>query len=450
MIFHITPLIKDYWPIIPKYLFGLILSIFLINYAHADKRHTSSINEISSDQQSIHLEELIKEALEKSPMLRMNKYETERKNAQIGPKGSYEDPMIEVEAMDYPASSLNPDRSDMRSHQLSVSQKIPFPGKLTEIKNAAIQEYKAQKEMYKVQELELIKIVKMIYYNLCLLTKKKEIFNEQLGLIRQLISATKNQYILGKISQAELINFQLEEAGLLEQVVTLEKEMNLRKGDLNHALGREQHHILGKVQEFKMNSIEFSEINKEKIGERVIENNPSFKSKKYEVQAAENNLAYSKKGYLPDFEFKMTYNKPSDSSRMNSYSGMIGISIPLWFSSKQSEEIKDAVAQKSSAEAKLEEEKIHLLHMVHSLYSELEEANKKVKLYKEGLLPLSRQALISGKSAYLTGKMEYATLHNIIKTRFQTEFSYHEYMVQYETKVVELENLIGERLESIQ
>lgn len=122
------------------------------------------------------------------------------------------------------------------------------------------------------------------------------------------------------------------------------------------------------------------------------------------------------------------------------------MSLPIWTFSKQSEEVKGARAQEAKSDALLNEERNHILHSVHTIFSELQEANKRLSLFGGGLLPLAEQSTQSGKLAYSTGKIEYASLLNLIKTRFQTELSYYEALVNYESKIAELEALLGEPL----
>ena len=291
----------------------LYLAVAYLTFPHwqvkAEDLSTNPVNEQknSFSVKITKLNELIREALEKSPMLQMNKHEVESKSAEIGPKGSYDDPMLEFEAMDYPAKKPFKRDPEMSSRKISLSQKIPFPGKLSKMREMAVYETKAKEEIYNNEKLKLIKEIKIHYHDLFLLNKKRNILKEELSLIRQLISISRNQYTLGKIPQVELINFQVEEASLLEQIIMLEKQINIKIGDLNHAAGREEHHQFGNTEEIKNISMDFSEINRKIIQEKVLEQSPSLTSIKNEINASESNLSASKKGYLPDFEFKASY-----------------------------------------------------------------------------------------------------------------------------------------------
>ena len=159
---------------------------------------------------------------------------------------------------------------------------------------------------------------------------------------------------------------------------------------------------------------------------------------------------YAKLSYLPDFELMGGYmfREPSPGDPGTDFvSGKIGMSVPLWFLTKQVEQVKSARAQKAKAQADLQTERTRLVQEVRSGYAELLQAQQNLDLYENGILPLSRQAVGSGKSAYLTGRLDYLSLLTLINTRFQTEYVYNESLVNYETKIAELEVLMGESLD---
>lgn len=409
---------------------------------------TSSLSFAEQEpEKSIVLKDLITEALNQNPDLRASRFDAEGKEAKIGPSGSYEDPMISLEAQNYPVDTLSSREFGMTGNQISVLQKIPFPGKLSKLRLAATYEYNAQRETYTASQLNLIKMVRMGFYGLFLSHKRKEILEEQLNIIRQLISVIRSRYILGKVTQAELLSFQLEEANLLSELLTAQKQIDLKTGDLNHALGRAAHHTIGRPENLLVTSINLNKVTEQSIINRALARNPSLKSMKNEAEAAESRLSYARWNYLPDFEFKFGYmlRQPSPGDRgVNFISGGVGLTIPLWALSKQSEEVKSAAASHTKAEAKLEEQRNKLLHDIHNLYAELKEAHKRLNLYESGTMPLAKQAVITGKSAYLSGKMEYTAVLNLVRSRFQTEIGYFETLTQHEEKITELEALLGE------
>ncbi len=411
---------------------------------------SSSIIAQEEEQTTLKLKDLIKEALLQNPLQKAAEQEVISQKAMIGPSGAYEDPMFGFEAKNYPVDTWSRRQEGMTGNEISLSQKIPFPGKLSSLRRATTFEYDSKKEMFYQKKLELIKKVKMAYYELSLAYKKQEVLREQRNLIRQLIVVTRNKYAVGKIPQAELLNFQTEEANLIDQLLGAEREIQAKKSNLNYSLGRTEKGLSGKPEELVITPLDLEKLTPEIIANKIQQKNPGLKAVQHQAEASGKKLTYAKLGYLPDFELMAAYMfrepSPDNTRGVDMASGKISLTIPLWAFSKQSEQIKGARAEKAKADALLAEEQNNLLRMTRTLYSELKETHKRLELYKTGILPLAKQAIASGKSAYLANRLEYATLLNLIHHRFQSEFGYNEAIVNYESKIAELESLTGETL----
>ena len=226
--------------------------------------------------QTINLGSLIQEALTNNPSLKSTKHEALSKEAEIGPRSSYDDPMLELGAKNYPSDTLSPYEMSMTGNEIGVSQKIPFPGKLTKLGQSASHEYNAAREIYNNAQLELIRDVRTAYYNYYLFFKKQDILNEQLGLIRQIITVSRSKYVLGKISQAELLGFQMEETAILDQLLTVNKELETKLHELNYLLGREKSSALGRPEQLTQTPMNMEKFSESEFAKKVLEKNPGF------------------------------------------------------------------------------------------------------------------------------------------------------------------------------
>ncbi len=404
---------------------------------------------VTSFCQGTQLQDLVEEALKGRPLLEAAKYEVKAKEAEIGPKGSYEDPMLEIAATNYPSDTLKAGELGMTGNELSITQKIPFPGKLTKLRNAARYEFQSTTSTYEQMRLDLIREVRIAFWELFLAYKRKDILTEQISLIGQLVSVMRSKYTLGKASQAELLAMQSEEGNLKDELLTVEKEIEVKSGDLNRAVGRDSNAPIPRPELSAKPTLDLSAINEESLKNKILERNPGLMSKKHDLSASDEKLAYSKRNYLPDFEVRLAYMErvPSPGDRgVDLVSGGIGFTIPLWAFSKQSEELQGARAERARSERLLEEERRHIQHQVHTMFAELRESHDRLQLFEGGLVPLARQAVVSSKTAYLTGKLEYVAMVNLIRNRFQTEFNYNEALITYLSRIAEFEALLGEPL----
>ncbi len=399
---------------------------------------------------TVRLNDLIQEALANRPSLKAEEDTVRVREAQIGPQSSLEDPVFGFAAVNYPIDSFRTDQFGMTGNEFSLTQKIPFPGRRSALKTNAKKEFQAAEKEYANSRLELIREVKIAFFKLYLSHEKKRLLSDQLTVVRSILSASRSRYTTGKLPQAELLSAQVEEARLLDDLITADEEINVRIGDLNHAVGRPEHHAIGQPEDFPKANFS-SAMTEESLGTQAVANNPQLASMKSMIEASEAKISYAKRGYYPDFEFRVAYTQRSPSPGdpgTDFFTGGVGLSLPLWANSKQSEIVAGARAENAKWKALYEEERLHLLHEVHTVFAGLVASQKRLELLEKGLLPLSDQALRSGQSAYLTDKLEYATLLNLLRNRFQTHYSYSEARVDLEIKISELETLLGGTLET--
>lgn len=395
------------------------------------------------------LQILIEEALKGRPLLEAARHEALAKEAEIGPRGAYEDPMIEIAALNYPSDTLSAGEMGMTGNEISIKQKIPFPGKLTKLRNAARFEYESTSSTYGQMRLDLIREVRIAFWELFLAYQKRDILKEQIALIGQLVSVMRSKYALGKVSQAELLALQAEEGNLKDEILTAEKQIKVRSGDLNRAVGRDSNSPLDRPVLSNRPKFDFATLSEDALKTKILERNPGLMARKHDLNASEEKLAFTKRNYLPDFELRLAYmdRVPSPGDRgVDFVSAGIGFSIPLWAFSKQTEERQGAAAERARSERLFEEERRHIQHLVHTMFSELRESHDRLQLYEGGLIPLARQAVVSSKNAYLTGKLDYVAMVTLVKNRFQTEFSYNEALVIFQSRIAEFEALLGESL----
>lgn len=418
----------------------LFLTLFLAEIAHFSNSAASEV---------LTLDAVLQEALGNNPLFRAQKFGVESKKAMIGPVGSYDDPMIAFSAKDYPVDSFNRNEHGMTGDEISLSQRIPFPGKLTKLRNAARKDSAAEEKQAEQFKWDLLRDVRLAYYDLFLALKTELILKEQKNFVHQLIVVSRNKYTVGKLTQSELLSFQTEEAKLIGELLSAEQRVSSKRAFLKTLIGRTRLDLALPLQEIKKTFLDFSKIKSEILGQKALAKNRMLRSLEAATEAAKQKVSHAKLGYLPDFEMMAGYTfrepRPGDNG-VDLFTGKIGLTLPIWALSKQSEQIKGAKAEKSKMESLLESSKIEIKNRIHALYAELFEADQQFKLLETGTLPLSKQAVLSGKAAYLTGKLEYLNLLNFIRERYQTELTYVGVLIRHESKIAEIESFLGEKI----
>lgn len=400
--------------------------------------------------EALELDDLINQALTQNEELKAQEFEVQSQKAQIGPAGASEDPMLEVQVINLPTDTYSRTQDEMTGIEVSVRQSIPFPGKRAKLREAAKHSANASQNIFEQKKWQLTKQVKDLYYTLYLAYQKQVLLEEQKRILAQVITTSRSQYTLGKVPQAALLKLQVEEANLIDEILKSESAIRVANNELNHLLGHTGDHKHGRPETIQRSNFDFKNWTEDKIASLVVESSARLKGLSSRVQSEEEMLSYAKKGYLPDFQIMVGYmfREPTQmgGAGIDMVSAGIGISIPLWAGTKQSEQIKSAAANKGKAEADFRDLRLMTEHEARAAFSELNEAQKRIELYRGGLLQLSVQAVTSGRSAYLTGKMDFASLLDSIRTQYKTQYAYQEAQVKFEMKLAQLEALASQSL----
>ena len=131
--------------------------------------------------------------------------------------GTLPDPMVNLNAMNFPSDTFDRDQEAMTQAQIGFSQVFPFPGKLSLKEEAA--EYDALAAGHTVEEvrLQLIRNVKGKWWQLYYLDRALETVGMNQSLLRQFIAVAKTKYETGKGLQQDVLLAQLELSKLIDQ-----------------------------------------------------------------------------------------------------------------------------------------------------------------------------------------------------------------------------------------
>ena len=160
-------------------------------------------------------------ALEDNPGLAamQNRYEAlQELPSQVG---SLPDPMININAMNFPTDSFDRDQEGMTQLQFGFSQEFPFPGKLDLKEEAAT--FDAIAAGYSVDEMRvrLANSVKTTWWQIHYLDRALETLEKNKELLRQFIAVAETKYETGRGLQQDILLAQLELSKLIDQGISL-------------------------------------------------------------------------------------------------------------------------------------------------------------------------------------------------------------------------------------
>lgn len=400
------------------------------------------------------IDELLQIAKNQNPELKAARAEIDAAISAIKPSGALEDPMISIEAMSMPVNDLSLNQSEMSGLKVAISQKIPFPGKLPLMENLSKTQSSLAEAQLQIKELEIIRNIKKTYYELYLSYQKQEILENQRTLLQQVLASSRTQYTLNKIPQAAILNLQLEEANLIDEGLQIASRIKDQQFELAHLLGHSHKNTKGRPILIKRTKLDFTNLSEDRIRNAISSSNPEIQAIKLELEASAEKISLAERSYYPDIELMANYTfRQAVRTEMARSDGQdlvgfgVGFSLPIWAGQKQSEEVKGAIADKSKASAKFEHTVLKITHEALATFARLIEIQRRIDLFENGLLQLTKQAVASGITSYLAGTFNQTSVVEALRTQQNTSYSYQEALANFEIQLAELEALIGKNLE---
>jgi outer membrane protein TolC len=93
--------------------------------------------------------------------------------------------------------------------------------------------------------------------------------------------------------------------------------------------------------------------------------------------------------------------------RLDMYTGMVEMNLPIFFKSKQERKVAEAYADVRSAQAKYDSAQNEILYMIADMGSMAQRLERKIDLYRTGIIPQARLQIDTAMSAYMVNKADF-------------------------------------------
>jgi outer membrane protein, heavy metal efflux system len=363
--------------------------------------------------------------------------------------GTLPDPMVSVNAMNFPTDTYERDQEAMTQLQLGFSQVFPFPGKLS-LKQAAA-EYDAQAAGYSVDEvrLRLIKNVKSKWWQLYYMDRALDTVDSNQALLRQFITVAKTKYETGKGLQQDVLLSQLELSRLMDQKIQLRairRNQSIQLNILMDLPANDSIVLPDKVSKMMPNLANESELYKKAGAVR-----PRLKQMERKVDAAQSRLDLAKRDYYPDFKLGVTYGDrtgdnplPRGGARSDFVSVMVGVKIPLYSGRKQSKAESQKSLELQKNHYALLDEKGLVTAEISTAVTDYRRAKQQFSLYGSGIVPQAQQTVQSMLAGYQVSEVDFLNLVRSQMTLFNYELQYWKALSDAKQALARLEAAVGE------
>jgi len=396
-------------------------------------------------EEAVSLTQLIQEAQEKNPEVMAARDRWRSAQEIINVQRALPDPQLSythfVESVE---TRLGP-----QEHIVGVNQKFPFYGKRDLKAEIAGKEAEALGSSYEAVKQEIIRQVKMAFYDLFYVSTLMDITLREKDLLKRFEKIAMIKYETGGGTQQSILKVQVELTRLQDKLLGLSTQRETAAAALNRLLDRPAHLPVGKPAQPHFREFYFIQPELFRLA-RV--NRPELKAAASLIQQSEETRSLARKDYFPDLTIGANYivvdEGPLDvkDNGKDAYNFMFSINIPIW-QSKLSSQVESASQMINSRKSQYEGILNRTLFEVKDYYFKIQTARETYALYNDVLIPQAEQSLKSAEAGYTTGIASFLDLLDAERVLLQIHYGYWKAYTDYLKHIADMERAVGIELE---
>jgi outer membrane protein TolC len=392
----------------------------------------------------LNLEQLVGEAVENNPEILAAHKKLDVFREKVPQASALEDPMLGLGIVNLPTSFSFRDE-DMTMKEISISQKFPFPGKRPLMREMAEKEADAASKEIENKTNRIIKEVKTAFYDLSHIYRAKEVTHRNKQILENLTKIAETRYATGEGIQQDVLKAHVEISRMVDELIMLDQKRTAVEARLCSILNRSEDCSLGEPEQVFFRRYPVAV---EALQEEALDSNPTLKALKTMIEAKEKAHGLAKRGHYPDFTVRFAYGQRDDNDsaeldRRDLLTGMVEMNIPIFYNSKQSRKVAEALADIQTIQAEYRAMKNEVLYMVANMASMVQRTGRQLELYQTGIIPQATLQVKSALSAYTVNRIDFMTLLDSQMTAYRYELEYHDALTEYEKNLASLEATVG-------
>ena len=401
-------------------------------------QQSTSTNGQVSHSSEVTLQELVGVALAQNPAIKSAAERFQAQRARAPQARSLPDPMVSGGWMGNitPFSVQKGDPSSYRG--LTVSQALPFPGKLGLRGKIADREAEAGRWEYEQTERQVVAEVKAAYYAYFYDTKAIQITEKNKDLLEKLENIAEARYRVGKGIQQDVLRAQVEVSRIDQKLIMLRQEEHTARVRLNTLLNQDPESPLPAPSAVQPANFQLS---LDELYAMAHENDPGLERDKRMIESGQFAVNLAQKAYKPDFDVAYSYEQRPDLPDMHGV--MVGINIPIFFRSKQREGVIEASHDLNAAHREFDSRLTTVNFEIKQQYLAATASRDLMNLYSKAIVPQSSLALESSMSSYEVGKVDFLSMLDNFIYVLDYEVNYYQELSNYETALARLEPLVN-------
>jgi outer membrane protein, heavy metal efflux system len=391
-------------------------------------------------------ERAISIALEGNPNLAQIQARSDAMAAIPSQEGTLPDPTLSFGALWLPvASGLSLDKDDFTMMEVGISQPIPFPGKLALKQKAATFEAEAAVNTVEEARLQLVRDVKMHWWQLMSLHRSLLIIDDTEQLLKQLVEIAETQYRVGEGLQQDVLSALLEQTKLAKEKAQHIGMHRAELARLNALLNRPADSAIQLPDDIETHLPDIHSDND--LRGQGEQSRPLLAERKNAIDAAQTRLELAKKDYYPDFTLGTAYsfrqNSPTGQSRSDFASVQLSMTLPIYTDRKQAKAVSQRQSELLKERYALEDAQRQIQTEISTSLALYRGNREQFELLKNSVLPLAQQNVDASVAAYQVAKTDFQSVIRAESAWFTYQNQYWQALAEAHQALAQLVAAVG-------
>lgn len=367
---------------------------------------------------------------------------------------------------------------------LGLAQTFPWFGKLELRGSVAAEAAHAAKQRYENEKLKLFFELKFAFYEYYYLGRAIDVVRENLELVEYLESVARARYKTASGRHPDVIRAQVEMGKLEDQLNSFRDLLVPAVARLNAALNRPTNAALPLPQSIPDEPVNIVD---EDVLKELAQHNPILRALDHEIERARHAVSLAEKDYYPDFTLGVDYtdvgsavgskpqgftnpaalrsasriaggmgdlvdsyaigksltpgDRPGDSGQ-DIWMVSLSMNVPIWRDKYAAGEREARARYLAASGARAQQENSLTASAQRTLF-EHRDAERKIALYRDVLIPKAKESIGSTETAFRAGSASFLDLVDAERSLLEFELSFERALANRAQRLAELEMLVG-------
>jgi outer membrane protein TolC len=322
----------------------------------------------------------------------------------------------------------------------TISQRLPWPGKLSLDEAAARAEADATKSDFEASRRELALAASLLFDDYFVDVRSIEINAHHVALMRNMQAAATAQYEAGRGAAQDPLQAEFELTHMEHDAVVLASRRDITMAEMNELLHRAPDSPLPPPPR-ELPAPPPDTVDARRLEGEAADRRPDIVAARDHARAAQARAERASREYFPDLTVSTTYNSMWD---MPEHRWMVGLGFNLPVpTGRRSGAVEEAEAMRAQYAAEVDRLTDSARTQVAVALKRLEESAHVLHLMDERLVPVARDEVDTARAAFVASQAPFLAVVEAEKNLRGVELERQMALADYDRRRAELDRAVG-------